>query len=215
MAATRQRREGGTRRPPRCASRSSASGCSRGRRRSSRSAATPAPARSRSAAAPGCRRRPSTSTSPTRRSASSRCSTAPPRWSPRAMAAARHASAGPATRPSGCGPGRGPSWSRWAEHPEFAQTLLVEIIGAGPRAAQRRDQVLQAFADMLDAENAAAARRGLIARFASPHDAFAIVGAITELVSRQVRLGEPADVLDLAPGDRPADRRGARRAGSS
>ena len=47
-----------------------------------------------------------------------------------------------------------------AEHPEFAQTLLVEIIGAGPRAAQRRDQILQQFADMLDAENAAAARRG-------------------------------------------------------
>lgn len=86
-----------------------------------------------------------------------------------------------------------------AEHPEFAQTLLVEIIGAGPRAAQRRDQIMQAFADVLDAENAAAARRGLIRRFASPHDTYAIVGAIVELVSRQVRLGEPEDVLDLAP----------------
>jgi AcrR family transcriptional regulator len=86
-----------------------------------------------------------------------------------------------------------------SEHPEFSQTLLVEIIGAGPRAAKRRDQILQAFADVLDAENAAAARRGLIPRFASPHDSFAIVGAITELVSRQVRLGQPADMLDLAP----------------
>jgi AcrR family transcriptional regulator len=86
-----------------------------------------------------------------------------------------------------------------AENPEFAQTLLVEIIGAGPRAAQRRDQILQGFADVLDAENAAGASRGLSPRFASPHDAFAIVGAITELVSRQVRLGEPTDVLELAP----------------
>jgi AcrR family transcriptional regulator len=86
-----------------------------------------------------------------------------------------------------------------AQHPEFAQTLLVEIIGAGPRAAQRRDQVLQAFADVLDAENAEAARRGLIGRFRSPHDPFAVVGAITELVSRQVRLGVPEHVLDLAP----------------
>jgi AcrR family transcriptional regulator len=86
-----------------------------------------------------------------------------------------------------------------SEHPEFAQTLLVEIIGAGPRAAQRRDQVLQAFADALDEENAAAAERGLIARFASPYDAYAIIGAVTELVSRQVRLGEPRDVLELAP----------------
>jgi AcrR family transcriptional regulator len=86
-----------------------------------------------------------------------------------------------------------------SQHPEFAQTLLVEIIGAGPRAAQRRDLILQAFADVLDAENAAAARRGLIGRFGSPHDPFAVVGAITELVSRQVRLGVPEDVLDLAP----------------
>jgi AcrR family transcriptional regulator len=86
-----------------------------------------------------------------------------------------------------------------AEHPEFAQTLLVEIIGAGPRAAQRRDQVLQAFADVLDAENAAAARRGLIGRFDSPLDSFAVVGAIVELVSRQLRLGVPEHVLDLAP----------------
>jgi AcrR family transcriptional regulator len=86
-----------------------------------------------------------------------------------------------------------------AEHPQFSQTLLVEIIGAGPKAARRRDQIMQQFADGLDAENAAAAARGLIPRFASPYDAFAIVGAITELVSRQVRLGEPADVLELAP----------------
>jgi AcrR family transcriptional regulator len=86
-----------------------------------------------------------------------------------------------------------------ADHPQFAQTLLVEIIGAGPRAAARRDQIMQEFADRLDAENAEAARRGRIVRFASPYDAFAIVGAVTELVSRQVRLGEPRDVLVLAP----------------
>jgi AcrR family transcriptional regulator len=86
-----------------------------------------------------------------------------------------------------------------AEHPEFAQTLLVEIIGAGPRAAQRRDQILQTFADVLDAENAAAARRGLMGRFSSPHESFAVIGATTELVSRQVRLGVPRHILDLAP----------------
>jgi AcrR family transcriptional regulator len=86
-----------------------------------------------------------------------------------------------------------------AEQPSFAQTLLVEIIGAGPRAAARRDQIMQEFADLLDAENAEAARRGRIARFASPYDAFAIVGAVTELVSRQVRLGEPENLLALAP----------------
>jgi AcrR family transcriptional regulator len=86
-----------------------------------------------------------------------------------------------------------------AEHPEFAQTLLVEIIGAGPQAARRRDEILQGFADLLDAENARAAQRGLLRRFATPHDAIAIVGAINELVSRQVRLGTPKDILELAP----------------
>jgi AcrR family transcriptional regulator len=86
-----------------------------------------------------------------------------------------------------------------AENPEYAQTLLVEIIGAGPLAVQRRDQTVQTFAAVLDAENAAAARRGLIGRFASPYDPLAVVGAIGELVSRQVRLGQPDDILDLAP----------------
>jgi AcrR family transcriptional regulator len=89
--------------------------------------------------------------------------------------------------------------SALAEYPEFAQTLLVEIIGAGPQAAAQRDRVLQAFADLLDAENASAARRGLVGRFQSPEDAFAVVGAVVELVSRQVRLGFPPDVLELAP----------------
>jgi AcrR family transcriptional regulator len=86
-----------------------------------------------------------------------------------------------------------------AEYPDYAQTLLVEIIGAGPRAALRRDQVMQQFADLLDAENKAGAKHNLIPRFASRHDSFAVVGAITELVSRQVRLGDPADPLELAP----------------
>ena len=86
-----------------------------------------------------------------------------------------------------------------AEHPEYGQTLLVEIIGAGPEAARRRDEILGGFAAVLDAENSEAARRGQVRRFASPHDAFAVVGAINELVSRHVRLGEPADVLELAP----------------
>jgi AcrR family transcriptional regulator len=86
-----------------------------------------------------------------------------------------------------------------SEHPDYARTLLVEIIAAGPEPAARRDQILQIFADLLDAENAAAARRGLSPRFASPLDPLAVVGAIVELASRQIRLGEPADPMDLAP----------------
>jgi AcrR family transcriptional regulator len=86
-----------------------------------------------------------------------------------------------------------------ARHPEASQTLLVEIIGAGPEASRRRDQIMQAFADLLERDNAAAAGEGTIRRYATPHDAFAVVGAIVELASRQVRLGEPADIRELEP----------------
>src|SRR6476469_3739069 len=86
-----------------------------------------------------------------------------------------------------------------AEHPSESQTLLVEIIGAGPRAAQRRDEVFARFAEALDAENAAAARAGTVARLASRDDAYAIVGAAAELAARQVRLGVPHDVRELEP----------------
>jgi hypothetical protein len=63
----------------------------------------------------------------------------------------------------------------------------------------KRDQRMQLFAAILDAENATAAKYGSSPRFASPYDSYAIVGGITELVSRQVRLGEPKDVFDLGP----------------
>jgi AcrR family transcriptional regulator len=85
------------------------------------------------------------------------------------------------------------------EYPNEAQTLLVEIIGAGPAAMQRRDAIVASFAQVLDRENETHAEEGVLPRFASPHDAFAIVGAIVELVSRQLRLGEPAHPLDLQP----------------
>jgi len=86
-----------------------------------------------------------------------------------------------------------------AEHPNESQTLLVEIIGAGPRPAQRRDEVFARFAAAIDAENAAAAQAGTVGRLASRDDAYAIVGAVAELASRQVRTGIPADVRELEP----------------
>lgn len=84
-------------------------------------------------------------------------------------------------------------------HPEPAQTLLVEIIGAGPHAAERRDAIMARFAEVVDGENAWAAKHHGGPRFASPDDAFAIVGAIFELASRQLRVGHPADVRQLEP----------------
>jgi AcrR family transcriptional regulator len=76
-----------------------------------------------------------------------------------------------------------------AEHPDEARTLLVEVIGAGPEAAARRDGVLQSFAELLHGTGG----------FQTFHDAFAVVGAIAELASRQIRLGDPADPRELEP----------------
>ena len=86
-----------------------------------------------------------------------------------------------------------------AAFPDEAQTLLVEIIGAGPRAMERRDRVLAEYAAYVDEVNAEDAARDGVVRLASPHDAFAIVGAVVELASRQIRTGEPDDIRDLEP----------------
>ena len=83
--------------------------------------------------------------------------------------------------------------------PDQAQTLLVEIIGAGPRAAERRDAALTRVADYMYEANRADAEAGQVHRLASPLDAYAIVGAIVELVSRQLRTKDPEHIRDLEP----------------
>jgi AcrR family transcriptional regulator len=84
-----------------------------------------------------------------------------------------------------------------SRHPTAAQTILVEIIGAGPAAAKRRDAVIQAFAEVMHADNARVAPEYGAATYASPDDAFAVAGGIAELASRQIRTGVPADIRDL------------------
>src|SRR5215213_8772946 len=86
-----------------------------------------------------------------------------------------------------------------AAFPNQAQTLLVEIIGAGPQAMVRRDGALARVADYILEANAADAAAGNVAALASPHDAFAIVGAIVELASRQLRAHDPKDIHELEP----------------
>ncbi len=85
------------------------------------------------------------------------------------------------------------------EWPDASQTVLVEIIGAGPRATERRDAILDAFADTIYRDNERVAPRYGAPRFASRDDAFACVGAIVELASRQLRTGQPSDIRELEP----------------
>jgi AcrR family transcriptional regulator len=86
-----------------------------------------------------------------------------------------------------------------ADFPDQAQTLLVEVVGAGPRAMERRDRALEAVVDYIVEFNREDAERGLSPRLASHEDAFAIVGAAIELASRQIRTGRPADIRELEP----------------
>jgi AcrR family transcriptional regulator len=86
-----------------------------------------------------------------------------------------------------------------AEWPDAAQTLLVEIIGAGPRATERRDAILEAFADGIFRDNERTAPKYGAPRFASRDDAFACIGAIVELASRQLRTKNPRDIRELEP----------------
>jgi AcrR family transcriptional regulator len=86
-----------------------------------------------------------------------------------------------------------------ADWPDAAQTLLVEIIGAGPRATERRDAILDAFADAIYRDNERTAPIYNAPRFASRDDAFACVGAIVELASRQLRTRNPGDIRELEP----------------
>lgn len=85
------------------------------------------------------------------------------------------------------------------DYPAASQTLLVEIIGAGPRAMERRDAILEGFAKLIDEENRTAHERWGVPRLKSLEDAYAVVGAIVELASRHLRHGRPADVHDLEP----------------
>jgi AcrR family transcriptional regulator len=85
-----------------------------------------------------------------------------------------------------------------AAHPDEAQTLLVEMVGAGSRAAERRDTAMWSMAEQLYAANMGDGD-GAGPGYASVHDAFAVVGAVVELLSRQLRRGEPERMAELQP----------------
>jgi AcrR family transcriptional regulator len=84
-------------------------------------------------------------------------------------------------------------------HPDSAYTLIVSILGAGPRAAERRDAILETFAETIFRDNARYAPAYGAPTFATRDDAFAIVGAVTELVARHLRAGRGEAMLELEP----------------
>jgi AcrR family transcriptional regulator len=84
-----------------------------------------------------------------------------------------------------------------ADNPAFARTFLIEVLGAGPAALERRDAVHQRFADRLAEGHAAiAAQLGPSAQLTmpAPYIYRAAVGAIHELVIDRL-LEEGAEAL--------------------
>jgi AcrR family transcriptional regulator len=84
-------------------------------------------------------------------------------------------------------------------NPLMAQAMLVETVGAGPRVAEMRDNALNAIAETMYRQTVRGAERGGGPAYASADDAFAIVGATFELISRQLRTGHPERITDLQP----------------
>ena len=109
-----------------------------------------------------------------------------------------------------------------AEYPDSAQTLLVEIIGAGPRAAARRDAILQAFADAMYRDFAHAAPATAPARSPRPTTPSRSSARASSSCRASCAPASPEDMLELLPvivrltlGAPPARLRPSRRGRSS
>ena len=84
-----------------------------------------------------------------------------------------------------------------ASEPAFARTFLIEVVGAGPAAVERREAVHDRFASMLR-ETLDAARARLPELPEPPDEVYlAAVGATDAVVSRLVAQGRTADLLAL------------------
>jgi AcrR family transcriptional regulator len=84
-------------------------------------------------------------------------------------------------------------------NPMLAQAMLVETVGAGPRVAELRDRALSLIAEGMYEWTAAAAERDGGPAYASPDDAFAIVGATFDLISPHQRTAHPERVTHQHP----------------
>ena len=86
-----------------------------------------------------------------------------------------------------------------AANPDFARTFLIEVLGAGPEALERRAAVHARFAEQMAALNRAARRD--VGELPEPpdHAYLAAVGAINELVGAHLLASGPDRLGDLAP----------------
>jgi len=84
-----------------------------------------------------------------------------------------------------------------ASRPAFARTFLIEVFAAGPRALERRADVLRRFAKLFEDLHEEARRQFPSLPPVPPPVYVAAVGAINELVSDFTREGRAADLPEL------------------
>jgi AcrR family transcriptional regulator len=83
----------------------------------------------------------------------------------------------------------------FAEEPRYADLLVVEVLAAGPNGIAARNQVLKAFADMIDH----ASKRHPTTRQPSSLAVETIIGGIYEVVFARVIQGQTAELPALLP----------------
>jgi AcrR family transcriptional regulator len=82
-----------------------------------------------------------------------------------------------------------------ASEPAFARMCVVEVLAAGPEAIGRRNNVMRAFADLIDAQ----AKELLSDRHSPALTAETVVGGIYEVVYSRVLRGEIKTLPELLP----------------
>jgi AcrR family transcriptional regulator len=82
-----------------------------------------------------------------------------------------------------------------AEHPQYADACIVEVLAAGPRALERRNGLMRAFAELI--RNGAEQMPG--AMHPPALTAETIVGGIYEIVYSRVLQGQTRELPELLP----------------
>ena len=84
-----------------------------------------------------------------------------------------------------------------ADNPDLARALLVDILGAGPRAVQLRRKVFSSFVDLYRARPNGSRPADIAMRRVPEPYLRALVGGIGELVQEHISTNDPASLPEL------------------
>ena len=85
------------------------------------------------------------------------------------------------------------------EQQVFARAFLVESLRAGAEALEHRERIHQQFVELVAAVYARAREAHPVLGDVGEHAVIALIGGINELIYRELRRGEDADIAGLEP----------------